>query len=108
MRMKKMLNEGNQIHMIFYTLSVRTFVIPFYYGTVSVPPRPEINLRFRFCYSKKFWLLQFRFRNTDENQRINFTGTAVKSELWVPVFSGGAVEVWQISLVMNTSQCSWS
>jgi hypothetical protein len=35
--MKKILNEGNQIHtFIWYrTVSVRTFVIPFYYGSGS-------------------------------------------------------------------------
>jgi hypothetical protein len=32
--MRKMLNEGNQIHN-FYCVSVRTFVIPFYYGSGS-------------------------------------------------------------------------
>jgi hypothetical protein len=33
--MRKMLNERNQIRTQFYTVSVRTFVIPFYYGSGS-------------------------------------------------------------------------
>jgi hypothetical protein len=55
-------------------MSVRTFVIPFYYGsgivliTVPVPLRSIIKLRFRFRYGKKsrFLRFRFRFRNTVE------------------------------------------
>jgi hypothetical protein len=38
MRMKKRLNEGNQIikYTILYCVIVRTFVIPFYYGSGTV------------------------------------------------------------------------
>jgi|688.fasta_scaffold74730_2 hypothetical protein len=42
-----MLNEGYQIHDFFGTASVRTFVIPFYYGSGSsrqkatVPTDPQ-------------------------------------------------------------------
>jgi hypothetical protein len=34
--MKKILNEGNQIHNFYTVCFVRTFVIPFYYGSGTV------------------------------------------------------------------------
>ncbi len=36
MWMKKNLNEDNQIQIILYCVFVRTFVIPFYYGSGTV------------------------------------------------------------------------
>jgi hypothetical protein len=45
---RNLLNEGNQIQH-FFTVSVRTFVIPFYSG---------------FRLGKKIRFLRFRFRNT--------------------------------------------
>jgi hypothetical protein len=42
-----MLNEGNQIHK-FYTVSVRTFVNPFYYGSSSGFALAKSYVRFRF------------------------------------------------------------
>jgi hypothetical protein len=62
MWMKKM-NKGNQIHN-FKTVSVKTFVISFYYGSGFSSLRSVIKLRFWFRYVKKLRFLRFRFRNT--------------------------------------------
>jgi hypothetical protein len=40
--MKIMLNEGNQLRN-FYTVSVRTFVIPFYYGSGSAEAKSYVS-----------------------------------------------------------------
>jgi hypothetical protein len=65
---EKMLKEGNQIPQ-FYAVSMRTFVIPFYYvsgsgtvihyNTVPVTLKSIIKLRFRFCYGKLLLFLRF-------------------------------------------------
>jgi hypothetical protein len=68
MLMKKMLNEGNQIHNFILCVCERTFVIPFYSGSVTIinygsgsgSLRSVSKLRFRFRYCNKLRFLRFR------------------------------------------------
>jgi hypothetical protein len=63
--------KANQTHN-FYTVCVRTFVIPFYsgsgtiinYGSDSLGSVSKLRFRFRYC--KKLRFLRFRFRYLSE------------------------------------------